>query len=91
VASEINPSGKVLRDLPELLCNFKMQFCGPAAENWLCRWHGAGVVQYWSAGVLGIIQTEAFKSYFRQHGDMIICSVKVIRQKQIQTSARKSM
>jgi hypothetical protein len=44
----------------------------------------SGVMEYWSFGVMGENRTEAYKPCFRAHRDMIIFSVKVIGQKQIQ-------
>ena len=41
-------------------------------------------MEYWSFGVVGENRSEEYKPYFRAYRDMIICTVKVIGQKQIQ-------
>jgi hypothetical protein len=47
-------------------------------------------MEYWSFGVMGENRIEMYKLCFRAYRDMIICSVKVIGQKQIQGSVCKS-
>jgi hypothetical protein len=41
-------------------------------------------MEYWSFGVMGENRAATYKPRFRAYRDMIICSVKVIGQKQIQ-------
>jgi len=46
-------------------------------------------MEYWSFGVMGEERTEEYTPCFRIYRDMIICSVKVIGQKQIQGGVSK--
>jgi len=51
-----------------------------SADNIVPERRSVGVLEYWSVGVVDVIQTELYKSRFRQNSAMIICSVNVIGQ-----------